>query len=572
MARPNRWDRLTRWMPGVRLFLDYDRRNFSADLLAALVVCLVLIPAAIAYADLARCPPIAGIYSALGAMIAFALFTTSRHVIAGPDAAIALMVGSSIAAFSNGDPGLALALSTWLALLTGALLCAAALLKLGVAAEFLSAPVMLGFMNGAAVVIVVSQLGKLIGISLEEENTLLSLWEWLTRLSETHLPTLATGLVGIAVLFALRLLTPRVPGTIVVFVLAIVAGQILDFTTLEMNVIGVVDTRLPDPVPPPLSAKLMANLLIAAFGLSLIVLPEGVLLGRAVADRQNYQIKPDRELVALGAANIAAGLFQSLAVGASSTRTLLNAATGGRSQMVSLFAAALLIAFLVLLADLIAALPTVAIAAILIVTGITLIEFKEVARLLRIHRFSGWISICSTIGVIALGVLPGILLGVFLSLLHLLNQLARPQDALLGRVEGSRTLHDVGDDEAAKTIPGLIVYRFYGPLIFANVRYFIERIEHFIEQEETPVRAILVDARAIPEIDLTAAEQLKAYVEKLRERGIAFIVAKAHLPLRQAGVEMGLSGLMADGNYATHIGDAVEAFERGELPAARGNS
>ncbi len=571
MARPNGWDRLTQWIPGVRLFLDYDRRNLSADLLADLVVCLVLIPSAIAYADLAKCPPIAGIYAALGAMVAFALFTTSRHVIAGPDAAIALLVGSSIAAFSNGDPGLALALSTWLALLTGALLYAAAILRLGVAAEFLSAPVMLGFMNGAAVVIVVSQLGKLIGISLEEENTLLSLWEWLTRLSEMHLPTLATGLGCIAVLFALRLLTPRVPGTIVVFVLAIAAGQFVDFTIMEMNVIGVVDTRLPDPVPPPLSAKLMANLLIAAFGLSLIVFPEGVLLGRAVADRQNYQIKPDRELVALGAANLAAGFSQSFAVGASQTRTLLNAATGGRSQMVSLFAAALLIAFLLLLADLIAALPTVAIAAILIVTGITLLEFKEVARLLRIHPFSGWISISSTIGVIALGVLPGILLGVFLSLLRLLNQLARPQDALLGRVEGSRTLHDVGDDEAAKTIPGLIVYRFYGPLIFANVRYFIERLEHFIEQEETPVRAILVDARAIPEIDVTAAEQLKAYIEKLRERGIAFFVAKAHLPLRQAGVEMGLSGLMAEGRYATHIGDAVEAFERGELPAAQGS-
>jgi SulP family sulfate permease len=553
--------RLFTWLPGLRVLWHYDRASLSYDATAGAVVALVVIPSAIAYADLAKCPPIAGLYAALGGMVAYALFTSSRHVIAGPDAAVAIMVGAAIGPLAEGDPGKAIALSAWLALLVGIILVVAAWLRLGAAADFLSSPVMLGFMNGAAVVIIGSQIGKLCNIPLQEDNTLLRLYEWVRRLPETHWPTLAIGLAAIGILAATRVWFARLPGTIVVFALALVAGRFFDFAASGMQVIGSIDTTIPVPVPPELGFADVARMFTAALGLAFLIFPEGILLGRAMAVRHGYDIQPDRELVALGVSNLAAGLFRSFAVGSSQSRTLLNSATGGRTQLVSFSAAVLLVAFLYFLASWIATLPTVAIAAILVFTGFTLIDVREYRKMRGLHRGSARLSLITMAAVIALGVLPGILLGVFLSLLGLLSQIARPQDALLGRMPGSPTLHDVGDDEAAQTLPELVVYRFYGPLVFANIRFFIERLEHFVSHERVPVRQVILDARAIPEMDVTAAEQLRIFLNRLRERGITFVVAKAHLPLREAAVRLGLQEWFGEQAHFAQLPDAVAAFQ-----------
>jgi SulP family sulfate permease len=255
-------------------------------------------------------------------------------------------------------------------------------------------------------------------------------------------------------------------------------------------------------------------------------------------------------------------LFRSFAVGGSQSRTLLSSATGGRSQVVSLVAAVLLVGFMYFLASWIATLPTVAIASILIFTGVTLIDSGGLRRLHQQHRQSAWVASITSLGVVVIGVLPGILVGVVVSLLKVLSQIVRPQDALLGRLPGAQALHDLGDDEAAQTIPGLVVYRFYGPLVFANVRFFIERLEHFIALETHPVQQVIVDARAIPEIDVTAAEQLQAFVRSLRERGISLAVAKAHLPLREAASRLGLGDALSEENYFPKLSEAVAAYER----------
>src|SRR5262249_54487696 len=254
------------WLPGLKMLLAYDRSSLPHDLTAGLVVTLVLIPSAIAYADLANCPPVAGLYAALGGMVAFALFTRTRHVIVGPDAALAIMVGAAIGPLSAGDPGKAIALSAWLALLAGMILLLAAWLRLGAAADFLSSPVMLGFMNGAAVVIIVSQLGKLCNLRLEEDNTLLRLLEWVRRLPETHWPTLAIGLGAIGILAAIRVWFARLPGTIVVFALAMIVGRCFDFAAANMQVIGAIDMTIPVPHPPELSFADVTRLFTAAIG------------------------------------------------------------------------------------------------------------------------------------------------------------------------------------------------------------------------------------------------------------------------------------------------------------------
>jgi SulP family sulfate permease len=552
--------RLGRVLPGFAVLRGYQRAFWRQDALAAVVVALVLIPSALAYAELAKCAPVAGLFAAVGSMVVFAFFTTSRHLMVGPDAAIALLVGAAIGPLVADDLGKAVTLSALMAFLTGGVLLLMARLRLGVAADFLSSPAMFGFMNGAAIVIIGSQIGKLCGIRLTSENTLFSFGEWASRLGETHATTLLVGAVSLAVLAFCRWGPWRVPGALVVFVLAMLVGRFVDFQALGLSTIGSVELRVPDAVRPNLALKEAAPLFTAALGIALLVFSEGVVLGRSVANRHHYDIDPDRELVAFGAANIAAGLLGSFAVGGSQTRTLLNDATGGRTQMVSLLAAAMVAGFVFLCAPWIATIPSVAIAAILIFTAVTLFDLGLYSRLSRLDRFSMIVAVATTGGVIVLGVLPGILLGVVLSLLGVLAKIVRPQDALLGCVEGDDTLHDVGDDAAACTIPGLVVYRFYGPLIFANVRFFIERIESFIAKEAAPVREIILDARAIPSIDLTAAEQLRDYVESLHERGITLVIAKAHLPLREmlAALE---SNFLDGREQFGQLADAVAVFQ-----------
>jgi SulP family sulfate permease len=547
-------------LPGLALLLRYDRSQLRHDALAALVVTLVLIPSAFAYADLAKCAPVAGLYAAVGGMIVFALFTSSRHVIVGPDAAIALLVGAAIGPLVGTDAGKAATLAALLAFLTAAVLLLMAWLRLGMAADFLSSPAMLGFMNGAAIVIVGSQIGKFCGIRLEKDNTLLRLWEWATRLDETHTRTLLVGVACIAVLALCKWTIRKLPGAVAVFALAMIAGRIVDFSALGVPLLGTVDLHLPEAVRPGLRIADMTPLFTAAIGIALLVFSEGVVLGRSVASKHGYHINADRELTAFGAANAAVALLGCFAVGSSQTRTLLNDATGGRTQMVSFLAAVLAAGFVFLLAPWIATIPSVAIAAILVFTGVTLVDLTVYPRLWRLHRFSMVVAGATTLGVIALGVLPGILLGVVLSLLGVLVQVVRPQDALLGCVEGSTTMHDIGDDDAAETIPGLVVYRFYGPLMFANVRFFIERLERFIAREKKPVRQVIVDARAIPSIDITAAEQLRDYVARLRARGIEVVVAKAHLPLRKT-IESVSDGLKLERHF-NQLSDAVAAFRK----------
>ncbi len=554
--------RLGQWLPGVALLFGYDRAQFRHDALAALVVALVLIPSAFAYADLAKCAPAAGLYAAVAGMVVFALFTSSRHVIVGPDAAIALLVGAAIGPLAADDPGKAVTLAAVLAFLTAGVLFLMARLRLGIAADFLSNPAMLGFMNGAAVVIVGSQIGKFCGLRLEEDNTLLRLWEWATRLGETHFRTLFVGLVCVAALALCRWKIRRVPGAVAVFVLAMIAGRLVDFAALGVPVIGTVDLHVPDPVRPGLHISNATPLFTAAIGIALLVFSEGVVLGRSVASRHGYAINPDRELIAFGAANAAAGLLCSFAVGSSQTRTLLNDGTGGRTQMVSFLAAALAAGFVFLAAPWIATIPSVAIAAILVFTGATLVDPRVYLQLWHLHGFSMVVAAATTAGVVALGVLPGILLGVVLSLLGVLAEIVRPQDALLGRQKGSTTMHDGGDDEAAETIPGLVVYRFYGPMIFANIRFFIERLDGFIAREKEPVRQVILDARAIPSIDITAAEQLREYVARLRARGIEFVLAKTHLPLRQT-LSAVASRTFDELKHFSQLADAVAAFRNG---------
>lgn len=550
-----------RSLPGLKLLRAYNRNDLGPDVLSGLVITLVLIPSALAYAELAGFGPVAGIYSAIAASIAYFLFASSRHMNVGPDGAVALLAGTAILPLTGGDPATALIVGAWLAIFTGLILVMAAKFRLGVVASFLSTPVLLGYLNGAAVVIIISQWGKLFGLNLEQEGLVQLLVEWLQKVPQTHAPTLAVGICTLVLLIAARRVTTRLPPLVPVFFVALVCGLVIDFDSMGVETIGEIRVLAPQAIDLNVDLNDVATLAMGALGLSMLIFPEGILLSRAMAEKHGYQIDPDRELLALGAANIATGAIQGFTIGGSQTRTLLNSASGGRTQVANLASVVFLAGFLLLAAEALTQLPKVAIAAILVYTGYGLIDLYGVKGMWVQDRKTAWIAISTTAAVVFIGVLPGILLGTAFSIGLLLSELARPHDALLGRKPGSDELHDMGNDELAKGVPGLVVYRFYGPLVFANVTYFIERLQGFIDREEHPVRKVVIDARAIPSVDFTALEKLHPFFDRLREQGIDLAIARAHLPLREISISEGMGSVFPDDRIFTRVSDAVQAFK-----------
>jgi SulP family sulfate permease len=552
--------RFTNFLPGLRVLSGYQKKDLGPDVISGLVMCLVLVPSALAYAELAGFGPIAGVYSAIAATLAYFLFTSSRHMNVGPDGAVALLVGTAILPLTGGDPAKAMIAGTWLAIFTGLILIIAAKFKLGVVASFLSTPVLLGYLNGAALVIIISQWGKLFGVKLEQEGLVQRVVEWVDKVPNTHLSTLYTGVATLVLLMIFKRLITRIPPLVPVFFLALVCGLLVDFNAMGVEVIGAIKSIAPRGIEFTFNLNDIAALAMGALGLSMLIFPEGILLSRAMAERHNYDIDPDRELMALGMSNLAAGAVQGFSVGGSQTRTLLNSATGGRTQVSNLASVIFLIGFLVLAADTLTQLPKVIIAAILVYTGFGLIDISGVKNMWLQHRQTAWIAISTTAAVIFIGVLPGILLGTAFSIAILLSDLARPHDALLVRKPGSDELHDMGDDDQTKGIPGLVAYRFYGPLVFANASFFMERLQGFIDQQEQPVHKVVIDARAIPSVDFTAAEKLRPFFQRLEDQGIKLALARAHLPLRELNLNVGMEPIFSKDEIFVRVSDAVRAF------------
>ena len=554
---------LARWLPGLQTLSTYRKGDLGPDLLAGLVICLVLLPSVLAYAELAGFGPVAGIYSAIVATLAYFIFTSSQHMNVGPDGAVALLVGTAILPLTAGDPAKAVVAGTWLAFFTGVILIAAARFKLGAVASFLSAPVLLGYLNGAAVVIIMSQWGKLFGIDLEQDGLIQRAMEWGAELSETHQPTLVVAVVTLVLLVISKYVIRSIPPLVPVFFIGLAAGVMYDFGALGVETIGEISTSVGSVSWSGMfdvSFNEVAALVVGALGLSMLIFPEGILLSRAMAEKHDYDIDPDRELMALGAANIATSAVQGFSVGGSQTRTLLNSAVGGRTQVANLASVIFLAGFLLFAGATLTPLPKVIIAAILTYTGFSLIDIADVRRIWREHRQTAWISIATTAAVIFIGVLPGILLGTAFSIGILLSEIARPHDALLVRKPGSDELHDMGDDDRSKDIPGLVVYRFYGPLIFANVNYFIERLQGFIDDPEQPVRRVVIDARAIPSVDYSAKIKLYPFFQKLRDQGLELALARAHLPLRELTLGSGMESTFSEDEVFIRVSDAVKDF------------
>jgi sulfate permease, SulP family len=551
---------LFRRIPGLALLRSYDRSWLKTDLVAGATVFAVLVPSGLAYGDLAGLAPAAGLYAALAAMVAYALFGTSRQMVIGPEATSAILVATAIAPLAGGDPLRHAALAGMLAILVGLICFAAAALRLGFLTDFLSQPILTGYITGTALIVMASQLGKLLGIRLERDDPLPQVLEALRRLDEVSPLVLGMGLATIAALLILRRALPKVPGTLVVVALAVVLSSVFGLAGRGIAVVGAIPAGLPRLAIPAVGVGDILALVPTALSLALLIIADAVLTGRSFAQRHGYRVDANQELVALGAANLSTGLLQAFPTAASSSRSAVNDASGARSQLSALTATALLVLFLVAFTGLLASLPTVVLGAIIVVSAANLVDVAELRRLWRVRRDEFRLAVLTLAGVLLVGIVPGILVAVTVALFNLISRIYRPSDATLDDLEGVDGFQPVVGGAARQAELGLLVYRFDAPLIFANAPHFGERVAELAASAQPPLRRIVVSCDAMTDLDITGADALKRLHGELAERRVGLGLARVRPAVAEMLRRTGLEALIGAENIYPSVRSAVRAY------------
>ncbi|MGL4648304.1 MAG: SulP family inorganic anion transporter [Caldilineaceae bacterium] len=553
---------IARFVPGLALVKQFSPTLLRSELLVAVTVFAVLVPSAMAYGDLAGVTPVAGLYVALGAMVAYALFGTSKQLIMGPEATTAIMTAAAVAPLAGGDPVRYAALAAMTAVLVGLLALLARVVRLGFITDFLSKPILVGYIFGTTLIVIGSQLGKMFGIKIESDEFFQQVVEVLSRLDEAHLLTVALGIVSLATLIIIRRINRTLPGPLVIVVAAILVSYFFDLQAKGVAIVGPVPAGLPNATLPNLGWQDIRALLPGALALTILIYADEVLTARVFGAKHGQKVDANQEFVAIGLANIAAGLLTGFPAATSGSRTAVSDQMGGKSQWVGLFAAALTIVFLLFLTPLLAPLPTVVLGAIIIVASFGLLDVAAFRFLRGVRRTEYWLALITALGVLTIGILPGILLAVVLSLVSVLYRISRPHDALLDVMDaaGGSVYRDISDPGTAMTEPGLIVYRFDAPLLFANAAFFAERLDDLIVNAGAGLRCVLLDAEAISDFDSTAAEALETLDADLAHIGVELWIARANEPLRDLLRLTGLTERLGEQNIYPSVRAAVLAY------------
>ncbi len=554
--------KMTRFIPGLTLFSGVTSALLRTELIVAVTVFAVLVPSAMAYGELAGVTPVAGLYVALGAMVMYALFGSSKLVVMGPEATSAIMTAAAVAPLAAGDPVRYAALAAMTAILVGVLALLARVARLGFITDFLSKPILVGYILGATLIVIGSQLGKMFGIKLESDQFFRQIAELIGRLDETHLLTFAIGIVCMAALLIIRRINRALPGPLIVVVLAIVASAVFDLEAQGVAIVGAVPAGLPKFAIPAVGLADILALLPAALALTILIYADEILTARVFAARHGQKIDANQEFVAIGMSNIGAGLLTGFPAALSASRTSVSDQMGGKSQWVGLIAAALTIIFLLFFTPLLAPLPTVALGAVIIVASLGLIDLAAFRFLRRVRPAEFWLAVVTAFGVLTVGILQGILVAVVLSLVNVILHISRPHDALLDELDasGGTVYRGVADKETSLTEPGLIVYRFDAPLVFANAAFFTERLEELVATAGEGLKCVVLDAEAISDFDSTAAEALENLDADLERRGVELWIARANEPLRELLQATGLTKRLGKQNIYPSVRAAVVAY------------
>ena len=551
-----------RWLPGLLTLREYRVAWLARDVAAGVVLATVLVPVGIAYAIASGVPGIYGLYATIVPLLAYALFGPSRILVLGPDSSLAAVILGVVFPLSGGDPVRAVALAGMMAIVSGLVCILAGAARLGFVTELLSKPIRYGYMNGIALTVLVSQLPKVFGFSVEGDGPLRKLWATGEAVlgGKANWATFAVGAGTLAVILLLKN-SRRLPGVLVAVVGATVVVGVLDLAArADVSVLGPLPQGLPEFAIPWISYADVVPVLVGGFAVAMVSFADTSVLSRAYAARTRTNVDPNQEMVGLGAANLAAGFFQGFPISSSASRTPVAEAAGARTQLTGVVGA-LAVALLLLLApNLLKHLPDAALAAVVIASAIGLIEVADLARIFRVQRWEFWLSIVCFAGVAVFGAIPGIGLAVAIAIIEFLWGGWRPHSAVLGRAEGVKGYHDITRYPDARQIPGLVLFRWDAPLFFANAEFFNERVLAVASRSPDPVRWFIVAAEPVTSVDVTAADALAELDKTLGEAGTKLCFAELKDPVKDKLKRFGLFEQIGESFFFPTIGDAVSNY------------
>lgn len=559
-VRDGWWRRTLPATPGLAVLRGYRRGWLRGDLVAGVTVTAYLVPQVMAYAGVAGLAPVAGLWAIVPALAVYAVLGSSRLLSVGPESTTALMTATVIGPLAAGDaaryPGLAAAL----AVMVGVGCVLAWLARLGFVADLFSRPVLIGYMSGVALILVVGQLGKLTGVRVEGEGFATQVRSFVRNMSGVRAATLMLGVTALVLLFLVARFVPKVPGPLLVVVLG--TAVVVGFGLREhgVAVIGQIPAGLPRPAMPRFGE--IQRLVLPAAGVLLVGYADVILTARSFESRDGAgRLDANQELLALGAANLGAGFLHGFPVSTSASRTALAESAGARTQGYALTAGVAVVAVLLFLGRLLRYTPTAVLGALVVFAAVQLIDVPGFRRLMSFRRREFLLALGCLTGVLALGVLYGVLVAVGLSVAELLSRVARPHDAVQGLVPGLAGMHDIEDYPQARRIPGLVVYRYDSPLFFANAQDFQRRALAAVDCESAPVRWFVLNTEANVEVDITALDALEALRKELAERGIVFALARVKQDLRTELDAYGLSERVGEERIFPTLPVAVAAYE-----------
>lgn len=551
-----------RWLPGVLSLRQYELAWLRHDIAAGLVLTTILVPVGIAYAVASGVPGIYGLYATIVPLLAYAVFGPSRILVLGPDSSLAALILAVVLPLSGGDPLRAVALAGMMAIVSGTLCVVAGLARLGFITELLSKPIRYGYMNGIALTVLVSQLPKLFGFSTDAAGPLQGLWAFADAVlaGRTNAVALAIG-GGTLVLILLLKGSKRVPGILVAVLAATAVVGALDLAThAGVAVLGPLPQGLPRFAIPWITYDDIAPVLMGGAAVALVSFADTSVLSRTYAARTGVRVDPNQEMVGLGAANLAAGLFQGFPISSSSSRTPVAEAAGARTQLAGVVGAVAVALLLVAAPNLLEHLPSSALAAVVIASAIGLIEIADLRRIYRIQRWEFWLSIVCLVGVAVFGAIPGIGLAIVIAVVEFLWDGWRPHSAVLGRVDGIKGYHDITRYPEARRIPGLVLFRWDAPLFFANAELFRDRVLEAVAASPTPVAWLVVTAEPVTSVDVTAADMLADLDATLHAAGIELCFAEMKDPVKDKLKRFGLFTRFGEDTFFPTIGTAVNSY------------
>jgi high affinity sulfate transporter 1 len=553
---------LAAWIPAVNVLREYQLGWLRNDIVAGIVLSTMLVPVGIAYAVASGVPAIYGLYATIIPLIAYAIFGPSRILVLGPDSSLAPIILGVVLPLSAADPGRAVAIASAMAVVAGVVCILAGLARLGFITELLSKPIRYGYMNGIALAVLISQLPKLFGFSIDNMGPLRDLWAIGTALfqDKANWPATALG-VGTLLLILVLKAHKRMGAILVAVVVAMLVAGWFDLSErYGVKVLGTVPQGLPDFAIPWLRTSDLIPILAGGVAVAIVAFADTSVLSRTYAARTGSRVDPNQEMVGLGAANLAAGLFQGFPISSSSSRTPVAESAGAKTQMTGVVGALIVALVIVAAPNLFRDLPYAALAAVVIAAAIGLFEFKDLARIYRIQNWEFWLSILCTAGVAVFGAIPGIGIAILLAVIEFLWDGWRPHWAVLGKPEGVDGYHDMSRYPDAKRIPGLVLFRWDAPLFFANAELFSQRILDAVAASPTPVRRVVVAAEPITSVDVTSADALTELDQALKARKIELCFAELKDPVKDKLKRFGLLADFGESRFFPTKESAVSSF------------